>query len=50
MNTQQENNAKEIGTSHTTVTRIMKGQNTDVQTAIMLLNWLFMPETKEGKE
>jgi hypothetical protein len=35
--------AKEIGVSHSTVTRIINGKNTDIQTAVKLLAWLFLP-------
>lgn len=34
--------AKEIGVSHTTISRIMKGQTTDISTAVKLLAWLFI--------
>jgi plasmid maintenance system antidote protein VapI len=36
--------AKEVGVSHSTINRIINGQTTDIQTAIKLLVWLFLPE------
>lgn len=37
--------AKEVGVSHTTISRIINGQTTtDMITAIRLLVWLFLPE------
>lgn len=32
--------AKEIGVSHTTISRIMNGKSTDIKTAVKLFNWL----------
>jgi transcriptional regulator with XRE-family HTH domain len=36
--------AKEIGVSHTTISRIMNGQTADISTVIKLLTWLFGEE------
>jgi transcriptional regulator with XRE-family HTH domain len=33
--------AKDIGVSHTTISRIMQGKSTDITTAVKLLSWLF---------
>jgi hypothetical protein len=41
--------AKEIGVSHSTIFRIINGQTTDIQTAIKLLVWLFLPEPEPQK-
>lgn len=39
--------AKQIGVSHTTITRIMNGKTTDISTAIKILNWLFVSEEEK---
>lgn len=36
--------AKDIGVSHTTIMRIMQGRDTNIPTAIKLLDWLFKEE------
>ncbi len=37
--------AKEIGVSHSTISRLLNGKTTDIKTAVKLFNWLILTDS-----
>lgn len=40
--------AKQLGLTHTTTSRILKGEKMSSQTMLTVINWLFTKDTKEN--